>query len=422
MRKIFYIILMLFLVFNLTTEAGKTNKRKLNRTNIAAIYNEKSFIDFGAVIYHSYEETSKVYLDIPLKNLQYNSGLKKDTHYAKFNVFYELYTSYESKSTLDSGTLVFKDTINYGQDANMIIDFDIKAAFPGEYVLKITLTDLNGRGKESVFKFFSVSKSNKNSSQNFLLMDKDNYPLFVKHFEEGQYYKIRYNRADVDQIIIRYYNRKFPIAKTPFAIEKNYTFKFTPDSLYTLPMLEGVTELLKLPYAGIYHFQSDTTQTEGFTLYHLDDGFPEIETPLQAILPLRYLTTQKEFEALLKYQDYKIAVDSFWLERASQQPERAKNMIAKYYQRVVLANQKFTSYQEGWKTDRGIIYIIYGPPTEVYRKTNQEQWIYGERGNPLTISFYFDEVENPFTDNDYSLQRSTAFKSSWYIAIENWRR
>ena len=82
----------------------------------------------------------------------------------------------------------------------------------------------------------------------------------------------------------------------------------------------------------------------------------------------------------------------------------------------------FSSYQEGWKTDRGLIYIIYGPPSEVYRKTGEEEWIYGERNNPLSIKFYFYNIENPFTLNDYSLNRQPTYKTSWYIAIENWRR
>jgi GWxTD domain-containing protein len=418
MKNTFYIILALLIAFNIEAQAGKSNKRKLNRTNIASLYNENAVMDFSAVIYHSAAEQSKVYLDVPLKNLQYNSG--SNFHYAKFIVFYELYAAYESKNSMDSGSLILTDTVNYNQEASMIIDFDIKAAFPNDYVLKITVTDLNRN--ENVFKFFPVSKRNKNSPQNFLLLDNENSPLFVRNFGTGQYYKIRCNQNDKDQLIVRYYNRKLPLAKTPFAVEKNFTFKFSSDSLYSVPLINGETELLKLPFPGIYHFQSDTSQTNGITLFHLDEGFPEIETPLQAILPLRYLTTQKEFDALLKYPDYKIAVDSFWLERASQKPERAKNMIAKYYQRVVLSNRLFTSYQEGWKTDRGIIFIIYGPPTEVYRKTGQEQWVYGERGNPLTINFYFDEVENPFTSNDFLLQRSTTYKSSWYIAIENWRR
>ncbi len=166
----------------------------------------------------------------------------------------------------------------------------------------------------------------------------------------------------------------------------------------------------------------DFSKTEGLTLFHFDDGFPQVSSPVEALLPLRYLTTEKEFNELLSYTDYKIAVDSFWIERSSRQPERAKNMIARYYSRVQKANQWFTSYQEGWKTDRGLIYIIYGPPSEVYKKQDEEEWVYGEQGNALSIEFYFYKMDNPFSDNDYQLQRSPAYKTSWYIAVENWRR
>jgi len=180
--------------------------------------------------------------------------------------------------------------------------------------------------------------------------------------------------------------------------------------------------MLELPYAGIYHIQTDLGRPEGITLYRFDEGFPEVNIPAMALAPLRYLTTEKEFEKLLSYRDYKTAVDSFWLERASYSPVRAKNMIKKFYQRVVDVNLLFSSYQEGWKTDRGLLYIIYGPPSEVYRDDGEEEWIYGEKGNPMSIRFYFLQVENPFTGNDYSLQRSTIYKTSWYIAVENWRR
>jgi GWxTD domain-containing protein len=422
MKRLIFLSMILVGLASFEASAGNPAKRKLNKTDLKEMYSETRFTEFGAVIYHTSDEKSKVYLDVNLKDLKYLGGQDNKPHFARFSVFYELYPNYESKTVSDSARLIFIDTVNYNVDANMVVDFDIRAAFPGEYILKITLTDLNRKENNTVFNLYKVSKTNKNSAQNFLVKDEDGNPLFVKHIEKGQYFKILSNQKEIRQLIARYYYRKLPIAKTPFAVEKNFTFKFKADSLYDISMTNGESILLKLPFDGIYHFQSDTTQTEGLTLFYFDEGFPEIETPLQAILPLRYLTTQKEYDALLKYPDYKIAIDSFWLERASNKPERAKNMIAKYYQRVVLANKWFTSYQEGWKTDKGIIYIIYGPPSEIYRKTGQEQWIYGERGNPLTINFYFDEVENPFTLNDYSLQRSTSYKSSWYIAIENWRR
>ena len=59
---------------------------------------------------------------------------------------------------------------------------------------------------------------------------------------------------------------------------------------------------------------------------------------------------------------------------------------------------------------------------EVYRKQGEEEWIFGEKGNPMSIKFLFYEAENPLTSNDFRLQRSTAYQTSWYIAVDNWRR
>jgi len=40
----------------------------------------------------------------------------------------------------------------------------------------------------------------------------------------------------------------------------------------------------------------------------------------------------------------------------------------------------------------------------------------------MSIRFFFDEVVNPFTDNELELERSPNYKTSWMIAVENWRR
>ncbi len=422
MKKLLTIFCLLLIFTIFENPAFGSGKKKLYRTNVKAMYNEENPNSFEAVIYHETNEHSRVYVEINLKALTYLKHKYKDKHLARLGLRYDLYPNYESKEILDSAAYFYTDTANYSLEANMVVDFLIKSAFPGEYVLKLTLTDFNRQENGTTFRFYKVSKLDNHSAQNYLILDDSDIPLFKKNLNEDEFFKVTCNQKDPGQLLVRYYNRTLPIAKTPFSVEKNFTFRFKADSLYNVSMVNGETVLLRLPFKGIYHFQTDTAQTEGITLFHFDEGFPEIETPLQAILPLRYLTTQKEYDALLGYPDHKIAIDSFWLVRASNKPERAKNMIARYYQRVVLANRMFTSYQEGWKTDRGIVYIIYGPPTEVYRKTGQEQWIYGESGNPLNINFYFNEVENPFTFNDYSLQRSVDYKSGWYIAVENWRR
>jgi GWxTD domain-containing protein len=116
----------------------------------------------------------------------------------------------------------------------------------------------------------------------------------------------------------------------------------------------------------------------------------------------------------------KDAVDKFWLNKINSN-ERARNLIINYYSRVQLANDLFTSHVEGWKTDRGLISIIFGSPNYVRKNKHYETWIYGNDHNSNTIKFTFEKIKNPFSSNDFFLKRSYAYKTPWYIAVENWR-
>lgn len=393
--------------------------QKLSKRDISLVYSEQSFTTFEASVFHTSDAVSMVYVNIRLHHLTYKpDGSDKE---ANFALNYELYESYNSKSPIDTATLVYSDRQFAGEQMELVVNFEIPAAFPGSYILRIELTDLN-KLESSVYKFIPVYKESRFSGQNYLLTDENDHPIFGGYILQDSYFKLRIPDTTKQQLIIRYYDRTFPLAKPPFAMEKNVTYSFEPDSFYTVNLNKGISPLLELPYHGIYYIQTDLGDPAGLTLYRFDAGFPEVNAPELALAPLRYLTTEREFDVLLSYNDYKTAIDSFWLERASYAPERAKNMIRKFYERVVDANQYFTSFLEGWKSDRGILYIIYGPPSEVYRKDDTEEWVYGERGNPMSIRFYFSKVENPFTEEDYSLQRSPIYKTSWYIAIENWRR
>ena len=136
---------------------------------------------------------------------------------------------------------------------------------------------------------------------------------------------------------------------------------------------------------------------------------------------LRYISTSKEFDRFYSSAYPKETVDSFWVATAGG-PDRAVALIRDYYNRVEEANRYFLSYCEGWKTDRGIIYIIFGPPNVVKRSDQQEEWTYGEANNYHSISFLFYKVLNPFTENDYILQRQSTYKDIWYNAVQQWRR
>ena len=88
----------------------------------------------------------------------------------------------------------------------------------------------------------------------------------------------------------------------------------------------------------------------------------------------------------------------------------------------MLANNYFTNYKEGWKTDKGMIFIIFGNPDEVYKNDVGELWIYRKNDNFPKMRFSFAKVPNIFTDDHYTLLRSHSYQNNWFKAIQLWRR
>jgi GWxTD domain-containing protein len=187
-----------------------------------------------------------------------------------------------------------------------------------------------------------------------------------------------------------------------------------------------------LPREGIYHFSARREIKEGFTLFNLGSTFPAMTTPEAMIEPLAYLATQDELAELRASTKQKIALDEFWIKRAGN-IEKARELIKIYYSRVLYANYYFTSFKEGWRTERGMIYIIYGPPDKVYKTNEGENWGYRKPviqsswGGKYTVKedylfFTFRMRDNRFSDNDFYLSRSETIVTFWDQAIQSWRK
>jgi len=57
----------------------------------------------------------------------------------------------------------------------------------------------------------------------------------------------------------------------------------------------------------------------------------------------------------------------FW-KSVDPSPRTAKNeLMIEYYNRVKIANERYSHYVEGWKTDMGMVFIIYGTPSVIDR-------------------------------------------------------
>jgi GWxTD domain-containing protein len=57
-------------------------------------------------------------------------------------------------------------------------------------------------------------------------------------------------------------------------------------------------------------------------------------------------------------------IEDFWRRRDPDPDTEENEYKEEYYERIAYANEHFASGIPGWKTDRGRIYIMYGPPNE----------------------------------------------------------
>jgi GWxTD domain-containing protein len=58
-------------------------------------------------------------------------------------------------------------------------------------------------------------------------------------------------------------------------------------------------------------------------------------------------------------------IEQFWLRRSSNPDLPDNDFKEEHYRRIAYANEHYASGIPGWKTDRGRIYIIWGPPDEI---------------------------------------------------------
>ena len=81
-----------------------------------------------------------------------------------------------------------------------------------------------------------------------------------------------------------------------------------------------------------------------------------------------YIITDEEkqaFKRLKTDEERQQFVEQFWLRRDPTPDTEENEYKEEHYRRIAYANDHYASGIPGWKTDRGMIYIKYGPPDEI---------------------------------------------------------
>jgi GWxTD domain-containing protein len=83
---------------------------------------------------------------------------------------------------------------------------------------------------------------------------------------------------------------------------------------------------------------------------------------------VRWIITDEElsaFKKLANNAERDIFIEGFW-QRRDPTPDTAENEYKEeHYRRIAYANEHYAAGIPGWRTDRGRIYIMYGPPSSI---------------------------------------------------------
>jgi GWxTD domain-containing protein len=149
----------------------------------------------------------------------------------------------------------------------------------------------------------------------------------------------------------------------------------------------------------------------------------ELATPYKKWLKdeVTYIISDEEratFVRLNTNEEREQFIEQFWLRR-DPSPDTIENETKEeHYRRIAYANERFASGIAGWRTDRGRIYIMWGPPDEIETHptggTYHRPW---EEGGGNTSTYPFEKWRYRYLEgigNDVNLEFVDRSGSSEY--------
>jgi GWxTD domain-containing protein len=200
----------------------------------------------------------------------------------------------------------------------------------------------------------------------------------------GETLQLQYEIRDWRQQTEQTWEEAITITQTPFCHLAVLAGKITQPGLHTLRLV--AKSMSKKEATAEESFQVQVSAGPNYT--------PALaENSAMLYEPLRYIIKSAEYKRLAEAAE--AARDSlvadFWRQRDPDPQTPANQLREEFYRRVAFSDMRFATAGAGksgekklagWETDRGRIYIKYGPPKEVHNQMAEqgsppyEVWIY----------------------------------------------
>ena len=120
--------------------------------------------------------------------------------------------------------------------------------------------------------------------------------------------------------------------------------------------------------------KDENWKEKGFTerkfsskIYGIPNSITDLDKTIDQLL---YIASPAEIEIIKQGADYTEKMSrflAFWNKKKPNPKEDENPILFEYYRRVEYANHNFKGFGEGWRSDRGMVYITFGPPSYVER-------------------------------------------------------
>ena len=407
----------------------KSTKSVFDPKDLSYLYNPiKNSINPRYGIFNQSEQISVLSVKFFNSDLYFNEANPKGVPMAMINISVRLYNISKGKTLVDTAFYNL-DIVKEEKRDEYLYNIPLKSEKGFDYVAEVKTMDRIRQVMIQAFvPFNTTSETNRYNFYargNFLHNE-----LLNPVVRKNEFLNLIYTRKPVDSLFISFYKAYEGIPYPPSMVLPERTINAKPDTIVGLQYSD--TTPMMFPRKGIYLCTIGKNINEGYAFLNFGLSFPAMTTPEEMIEPLAYLASEDEMAALRSSVKPKLALDNFWVSCGGN-IEKSRELIRIYYTRALYANFYFTSYREGWRTDRGMIYLLYGPPDKVYKSAAEESW--GYRKSEIKSSwgtryqvkedylfFNFKKKDNKFSDNDYGLSRSETIVTYWGKAVMTWRK
>ncbi len=420
MQKACFHLLLIGCVMLFLAACRSSGNKQIPKINKPVLYNPaSSSLHPQLGVFHVSDAESQMYIMINTGELIVNEANAERVPKSDIRIHYQLFDCTEIENNkIISDSATFVNSVEIKKQQKTIV-FPIM--FPAErgrrYLLLVQTTDLLRRN--TIRQFITVNKMNDLSAQNFKLTALNGAPRLENTINENDIFRIAYQRHGIDKIFIKYMSAPQPIATSPLAPAPVKEFQFKADSIWVQSYSPSTNFMFG--YEGLYLIQTDTTKQDGLLLMNFGTAYPKENRTVQLVQPIRYIISSTEYQKLSQETNAKKMMDNFWL-AATGSTDKARMLIRVFYTRMSYANQFFTDTGEGWKTDRGMIYMVYGLPNNILKGSDFETWEYTRKQTAIPVSFTFDKKPSSYTDNYYILRRGDPQSTYWPQAVESWRK